>query len=89
MTRSSRNPCYAVSVALAVLGASCSPLINVAGAFFPAWILCLFIAIAATALLHLVFARLDIERSLGPLVVVYPGLATAIAFGCWVIFYRS
>jgi hypothetical protein len=81
-----RKPGYAL--ALLLLSASCNPLIDVAGAFFPAWIACIFVAIVATALLRVVFARSGIERSLGPLVIVYPSLATAIAFACWVIFYR-
>jgi hypothetical protein len=71
-----------------MLSASCDPLIDVAGAFFPAWILCIAIAIVATALLRLVFARARIEPSLGPLVIIYPSLATAIALGSWLIFFR-
>jgi hypothetical protein len=87
MARPRGNPWYAVAFALA--GSSCNPLIDVAGAFFPAWILCILIAVAATALLREVFARAGIERSMGPLVVVYPSLATAIALSVWVVFYRS
>jgi hypothetical protein len=71
-----------------VLCTSCDPLIDVAGAFFPAWILCLLIAIVATALLRLLFARTGIELSLGPLLVVYPCLAIAIAFASWVLMFR-
>ena len=86
MARGRSKPWYAVALALAC--SSCDPLIDVAGAFFPAWILCILVAIAATALLRVAFARTGVERSLGPLVLVYPTLATAIAFACWVIFYR-
>jgi hypothetical protein len=75
-------------LSLLLLCASCDPLIDVAGAFFPAWILCILIAIAATVLLRFVFARTRIEPSLGPLVIVYPSLATGIAFACWVVFFR-
>jgi YtcA family len=67
---------------------SCDPLIDVAGAFFPAWMLCILVAIAGTALLRLLFARTGIEPSLGPLLFIYPCLATALAFACWVIVYR-
>lgn len=73
---------------LFLLCASCDPLIDVAGAFFPAWILCIVIAIAATVLLRYLFARAALEPSLGPLLLVYPSLATAIAFACWLVFYR-
>jgi hypothetical protein len=68
--------------------ASCDPLIDVAGAFFPAWILCIVIAITATVLLRLLFAHVRIEPALGPLVLVYPSLATGIALTCWLLFFR-
>jgi hypothetical protein len=64
------------------------PLIDVAGAFFPAWILCIAVAIVATALLRLAFLRVGIERALGPLVVIYPSLATGLALACWLLFFR-
>ncbi len=64
------------------------PLIDIAGAFFPAWILCIFVAITATVLLRYVFARAGIEPTLGPLFVIYPSLATALAFAGWLVFFR-
>jgi hypothetical protein len=84
IARGSRWPLLAPLVACA----SCDPLIDVAGAFFPAWILCIAVAIAATALLRQLFARVRIEPLLGPLVVLYPSLATAIALTCWLLFFR-
>lgn len=67
---------------------ACDPLIDVAGAFFPAWTLCIFVAIAVTALLRLVLVRTGTERYLGPRVIAYPSMATGIAFACWVVFFR-
>ena len=68
--------------------AGCAPLVDVAGAFFPAWMLCVLIGIAATALLRQLLARTRLEASLGPLLLVYPSLATAISLAVWVIVYR-
>jgi hypothetical protein len=68
--------------------ASCDPLIDVAGAFFPAWILCIAIAICATVVVRQAFARARIEPALAPLVIIYPSLATAIALTCWLLFFR-
>jgi hypothetical protein len=68
--------------------AACDPLVDVAGAFFPAWILCIVIALGATVLLRLLFARTRVEPALGPLVLVYPSLATGIALTCWLLFFR-
>jgi len=71
-----------------VFCAACDPLIDVAGAFFPAWILCIAVALVATTFLRFVFARAHLEPSLGPLLVVYPSLATAIALTSWLLFFR-
>jgi hypothetical protein len=68
--------------------ASCDPLIDVAGAFFPAWILCIALAVVATVLLRSLFARAGLEPALGPLVIVYPSLATALALASWLLFFR-
>jgi hypothetical protein len=68
--------------------ASCDPLIDVAGAFFPAWILCIAVAIVVTALFRLVFERTGIERALGPLLILYPSLATTLALAFWLLFFR-
>ena len=81
-----RRRCSVVVLLLACT--SCDPLVDVAGAFFPAWMLCILVAIVATALLRVLFARTGIEPSLGPLLLIYPSLATAIAFASWVLFYR-
>ncbi len=68
--------------------AACAPLVDVAGAFFPAWMLCVVVGVAATVLLRQVLARLRLEASLGPLLIVYPSLAATIALALWVIVYR-
>ena len=68
--------------------AGCAPLVDVAGAFFPAWMLCILIGIAATVLLREVLARTRLEASLGPLLVVYPSLAAAISLFLWLVLYR-
>jgi hypothetical protein len=68
--------------------AACAPLVDVAGAFFPAWMLCILVGVTATVLLRQLFARMRLEASLGPLLLVYPSLATAISLAVWVIVYR-
>ncbi len=68
--------------------AACDPLVDVAGAFFPGWMLCTLAGIAATVLVRYLLARARIEPSLGPLLVVYPSLAATIALALWLGFYR-
>ena len=66
----------------------CDPLVDVAGAFFPAWMLCILIGIAATVLVRQVLARTNLEPVIGPLLIVYPSLATMIALTLWLGLYR-
>jgi hypothetical protein len=68
--------------------AACDPLVDVAGAFFPGWMVCILAGIGATAVLRQVLAKTGVEPSLGPLLVVYPSLATAIALTLWLGLYR-
>jgi hypothetical protein len=68
--------------------AACAPLVDVAGAFFPAWMFCILVGVTATALLRQLFARMRLEASLGPLLLIYPSLAAAISLAVWVIVYR-
>jgi hypothetical protein len=68
--------------------AACDPLVDVAGAFFPGWMLCILAAVVATVLIRYLFSRTGLEPSLGPLIVIYPSLATTIALALWLGFYR-
>jgi hypothetical protein len=75
--------------ALALLPcAACAPLVDVAGAFFPAWLFCILIGVASTVAVRELLARARLEASLGPLLVVYPSLATGISLTLWLVVYR-
>ena len=81
---------HGLLVAAAFLpGATCNPLFDVAGAFFPGWMLCILAGIAATVFLRYVLAKTRLEPSLGPLLLVYPCLAALIALALWLGLYRS
>jgi hypothetical protein len=67
---------------------ACDPLVDVAGAFFPGWMLCILAGVAATVLVRYLFSRAGLEPSLGPLIVIYPSLAATIALALWLGFYR-
>ncbi len=69
--------------------AACDPLVDVAGAFFPGWMVCILLAIASTALVRHFLSRTQLEPSLGPLLIVYPSLAATIALALWLGFYRG
>lgn len=68
--------------------AGCDPVINIAGANFPGWLLCALAGIAIAAALRPLFLATRIEPYLGPLAIVYPALATLAACLVWLIFFN-
>jgi YtcA family len=79
----------AASVAFVLTATGCSraPTFNILGSFFPAWILCGVIGVLLAVLVRIVFVRLDFEKELAPLILVYPCLALFFTFSIWLVFY--
>jgi hypothetical protein len=68
--------------------AGCNPVINIAGANFPAWLFCTIIGGILAAMFRPVFAVTGIEPHLGPLLLVYPCLAVVLACLVYLIFFN-
>jgi hypothetical protein len=71
-----------------LLLASCSraPSFDILGSFFPAWLVCLAVAILLTALARWLLLRLHIAVVVP--VLVYPSLTFLFAFALWLVFFR-
>jgi YtcA family len=71
-----------------LLLSSCSraPSFDILGSFFPAWLVCLAVAILLTFLARWVLLRLHIAVVLP--ILVYPSLTFLLAFALWLIFFR-
>ncbi len=65
------------------------PQINLIGSFFPSWMLCAAIGIAATALARQLFVRARVDAYLGPRALVYPSLAILITLVLWLALFRN
>jgi YtcA family len=78
----------AMAIGAAGTFAGCDPVINIAGANFPGWLVCAIAGIIIAALLRPLLARLKLEPYLGPLVIVYPSLAVAAACVIFLIFFN-
>ena len=65
------------------------PSINVLGAFFPAWMLCVLIGVALALVGHRVLVASGLDASLGPRGFVYPALALAFTLAVWVTFFHG
>ena len=68
--------------------ACCSPVISVAGANFPVWILCLLVGAAIALSLRPLFVAIGIDQWMGPRALVYSCLALVVAFLCWLLVGR-
>jgi len=68
--------------------ASCSraPSVDILGSFFPAWLVCLALAVLLTALTRLVLLRFHMNLDLA--VLAYPSLAALFTFALWLIFFH-
>jgi hypothetical protein len=68
--------------------ASCSraPSVDVLGSFFPAWLVCLTLAVPLTALTRLVLLRFHMNLDLA--VLAYPSLAALFTFALWLILFH-
>jgi hypothetical protein len=71
---------------LLLAGCGRAPSFNVAGSLFPAWLLCLIVAMLLTVLARWISLRLEV--ALAPPILIYPSLTAAFAFALWLIFFR-
>ncbi len=67
----------------------CDPQINVAGAYFPAWLLSGLIGLAAFWVLHLIFLRTMMVPFFVPIPLFYAALYIALTSGTWLLFFAS
>ena len=72
-------------VAQLVSGCSRAPSVDVAGSFFPAWLVSFLAGIVIAACARLALLRLHMKVTFP--VLVYPSLAAFFTFALWLIFY--
>ena len=73
---------------LLLTGCSRSPSFNVLGSYFPGWILCIVLAIGATALLHIFLKHMQWERSIPALPLFYVSMALLIACSFYLVAFE-
>ena len=73
---------------LLLTGCFRSPSFNVLGSYFPGWILCIVLAIGATALLHTFLKHMQWERSIPALPLFYVSMALLIACSFYLIAFE-
>jgi YtcA family len=81
-----RIPIVALTLASLAL-AACDPVVNIAGANFPAWLLCAIVGAVLAAAFRPGFVATRIEPYLGPLILIYPCLAILLGCVTYLIFF--
>jgi YtcA family len=82
---------YAVGAcaALSAVGLSgCDPVLPIAGAHFPAWLVCALAGALLAALMRPLFLALRIEAYLWPRPLVYSSLAVLLACIMYLLFFN-
>jgi hypothetical protein len=72
---------------LALTSCSRAPSFDIVGSFFPAWLVCLAVAIVLTALTGWSLRRLNIPLAMPTL--TYPSLTALFTFALWLVFFGS
>ena len=71
-----------------IVSAGYAPVISLAGAEFPAWILCLITGILISLLLRPLFISAGIDQWMTPRPIVYSCLAAVVAYLCWILVWK-
>jgi hypothetical protein len=65
------------------------PSLNIFGTFFPSWMLCAFIGVAAAGVAYKLFGTLGIRAQLKPPLLVYSSIGLTATFLVWLVRYGS
>jgi hypothetical protein len=68
--------------------AGCDPIVTIAGANFPSWLICTIVGAILAALMRPLLVVSRIEPHLGPLTIFYPSLIAMFAMIVWTIFFN-
>jgi hypothetical protein len=71
-----------------LLIAGCDPIIAIAGADFPSWLICLITGAILAAITRPLLLISRLEPYLGPLPIFYSSLIAMFAMIVWVIFFN-
>ena len=66
-----------------------APSVNVLGAFFPAWMLCIIAGITFALLVRQLFNAIGLSSWIGPPAVIYPALAVGAMCVTWIVFFQN
>jgi len=82
-----RGMLYLTGCFVTLAAAGCDPVVSIAGANFPGWLLCAGTGSLLATLCHPLLVVTGLERELHPLPVFYAGLIAMFSLVGWLIFF--
>jgi hypothetical protein len=71
---------------LLLTGCGRAPAVDILGSFFPAWLVCLVVAILFAAVGRFVLLRFNMNVALP--VIFYPSFTAFVTFALWLVFFH-
>jgi YtcA family len=87
-TRKALSVFTIAAFSLFLSGCSGAPSVDIIGSFFPAWMICMVIAVVGTFAVRYVLVKLHLESEVGPLALFYPSLLTLLTCLIWLGNFR-
>ena len=78
----------ALTILVMLAAAGCDPVVSIAGANFPDWLLCAAAGALLASICHPLFVGAGLVRYLRPLPLFYGSLIAMFALIAWVIFFN-
>ena len=73
---------------LATSACNRAPAVDIAGSFFPAWLLCLTVGVVVSFAVHHLLVRRGLDAHVGSPIVFYPSLLALVTSLLWLALFR-
>ena len=83
-----RRAILLMTVCLCCSACGRAPAVDIIGSFFPAWIVCVTIAVVLASVLRVLLLRWKFEQEVGPVALFYPSVVVLLSCTLWLIFFR-
>ncbi|HLB33726.1 MAG TPA: YtcA family lipoprotein [Chthoniobacterales bacterium] len=74
---------------IAIIKFSGDPLINISGAYFPAWLACMIAGLLGTWISAIFFGRCGLTQVMNPPGLMIPSLFAAITLWVWIFYFAA
>lgn len=83
-----RRAMLLITACLLCVGCGRAPAFDIIGSFFPAWIVCVTIAVVLASVLRVFLLRWQFEQEVAPVALFYPSVVVLLSCTLWLIFFR-